>query len=96
MKVRYIIEPCARSGSFTAMQNFFPTSTINKADAVRTLDYAEASTINPKLKKLADEVLKTEPVTALLIWRKGKILFENYQYDRKQQICSYPSQCTKP
>ena len=82
MKVRYI-EPCARVGSFTAMQKLFPTSPINKADAVRTLDYAEASTINPNLKKLADEVLKTEPVTALLIWRKGKILIENYQYDRK-------------
>ena len=82
VKVRYI-DPCARVGSFTAMQKLFPTSTINKADGVRTLNYAEASTINPNLKMLVNKVLETEPVTALLIWQEGKILFENYQYDRK-------------
>lgn len=80
--VRYI-EPCARVGSFTSMHKLFAHSSIKKADSVRALKYAEVSAVDPKLKKLAYMALKAEPITAMLIWRKGQILVEEYQYDRK-------------
>jgi CubicO group peptidase (beta-lactamase class C family) len=79
---RYI-EPCARVGSFTSMHKLFAHSPIQKTAAVRQLEYAEVSEIDTTLKNLANTVLKTEPVTALLIWRKGKLVIENYQYDRQ-------------
>ena len=70
---------------------------INKADGVRTLNYAEASTINPNLKMLVNKVLQTEVVTALLIGGKVKFCLKIINMIvALAQIGSYPSPCTKP
>lgn len=82
VKRRYV-DPCARVGSFTAMHEIFSSSPIKKGNSVRALPYADISMTDPKLTNLANVVLENEPVTALLIWRRGKIHTEVYQYDRK-------------
>ena len=79
----YAKNPCFRVGSFTNYNELLPTSKIKTKGPVWQLSYALESEVDPKLNKLAEDVLEAHPTTSLIIWRDGKVLKEVYQYGRK-------------
>ena len=80
---KYAKDPCYRVGSFTHFNELLPTSKVKTTEPVWKLSYALESEVNPKLNKLADDVLEGHATTSLIIWQDGKVHKEVYQYGRK-------------
>lgn len=80
---KYSSDPCYRVGTFTNFNQLLPTSEIANKPPVWSLIYAQRDEVNTTLSGKADEVLKNLPITSMIIWRKGKIQKEVYQYGRK-------------